>query len=525
MTTSGRTSVLLVDDNDTGRYSKRRILEHAGFAVIEAATGAEALRLVRECAPRLVLLDVHLPDVSGWDVCRRLKSDPDTASVLVLQMSATFVSEADTVHALEGGADACLTEPFEPPVLVATVRALLRARAAEDALRDALRGAHEAQRVAEAANRTKDEFLAMLSHELRTPLGTILASVGALRAGGLDPARSARALQAIERSTRLQVKLIEDLLDVSRIMSGKMRLDVGVVDLPAVVDAAIESVRLAAEAKHITLAPAIDRTVGPVSGDATRLQQVVWNLLSNAVKFTPKGGRVQIGLESVASRAELAVRDTGKGIEPAALARIFERFEQVDSSSTRSEGGLGLGLAIVRSLVELHGGTVDAESGGLGRGATFRVRLPLLAVRSGSGRDRDADPASAPSSLAGVRVLVVDDEPDGRSAIALVLEQSGARVREADSVATAMAALAAEPSDVLVSDIAMPHEDGYALIRRVRGSGETDVADVPALALTAYGGTIDHRRILASGFQACLTKPIEPSDLTRVVARLASRPR
>src|SRR5262249_7794467 len=431
MSGEGTNLILVVDDNEPARYTKVRILRDAGYEVVEAATGDEALRLVAERAPRLILLDVNLPGVDGWEVCRRLKADPATASVAVLQVSATHVREEDTVRALEGGADASLTEPIEPAVLVATVRALLRARLAEDALRDALAREQITRAAAEAANRTKDEFLATLSHELRSPLGVILTWVTLLRSGRIDEAGRMRAYEAIERNTRHQAKLIEDLLDVSRIISGKMRLDVGVVDIAEVVDAAREGVRHAAEAKGIQLALLPAAGVGPVSGDGNRLQQVIWNLLSNAVKFTPRGGQVTIGVDRVASQAQIQVVDSGRGIDPVFLPHIFERFRQADSSTTRSEGGLGLGLAIVRhlgQLVELQGGPVGVESAGFGRGSTFTVRLPLRAVSlpvaaAHPARVLRPPPPAAPlPDLNGVHVLVLDDEPDAREAVAAVLE-------------------------------------------------------------------------------------------------------
>src|SRR5215475_4572848 len=277
--------LLVVDDNETARYGKCRILRQAGFEVIEAADGTDALRLVKERKPRLVLLDVKLPDVDGWAVCGEIKGDPSTESVLVLQMSATFVREDDTVRSLEGGADGCLTEPCDPLVLVATIRALLRARRAEDELREALAREQGLRGAAEAANRAKDEFLATLSHELRSPLSAILTWASLLRTGRLDQRRTKQAVEAIERNTRLQVRLIEDLLDVSRIISGKMRLEFTLVDLGAVVEAALDSVREAASAKGVRIESTADPSLGPVSGDAARLQQVVWNLLSNALKF------------------------------------------------------------------------------------------------------------------------------------------------------------------------------------------------------------------------------------------------
>jgi signal transduction histidine kinase len=530
MTSPERTLVLVVDDNDAGRYNKSRILRQAGFDVAEAETGAAGLRLVAERMPRLVLLDVRLPDIDGWEVCRQIKSAADTASVLVLQMSATFVSQADTARALEGGADACLTEPIEPPVLLATVRALLRVRQAEDALREALAREQAARAAAETANRTKDEFLATLSHELRSPLNAILTWTSLLRSGQLDPARTVRALETIDRNTRLQAKLVDDLLDVSRIISGKMRLDLTLVELSAIVEAALDTLRPAAEAKAIHVEAHVDRTLGPVSGDASRLQQVIWNLLSNAVKFTPKGGRVDIRVEGVSSLARITVSDTGQGVDPAFLPHIFERFKQADASSTRAEGGLGLGLAIVRHLVELHGGTVEVHSPGLGMGTTFTVQLPLPAVRMVMSRGESGEalkarlPGGSLPTLAGIDVLVVDDEDDAREALAAVLEQAGASVRAASSVNEAIALVAGHRPDVIVSDIAMPHEDGYALMRRLPDTRPVSEARVPTIALTAFGSAEDERRILAAGYRACLTKPIEAAELVTAVGALARRP-
>jgi signal transduction histidine kinase len=529
MSGAGTNLILVVDDNEPARYTKARILRDAGYEVIEAATGDEALRLVAERAPRLVLLDVNLPGVDGWEVCRRLKADPATASVAVLQVSATHVREEDTVRALEGGADASLTEPIEPAVLVATVRALLRARLAEDALRDALAREQITRVAAEAANRTKDEFLATLSHELRSPLGVILTWVTLLRSGRIDDAGRMRAYEAIERNTRHQAKLIEDLLDVSRIISGKMRLDVGVVDLVEVVDAAREGVRHAADAKSIQLAVLPAGAVGPVSGDANRLQQVIWNLLSNAVKFTPRGGQVTIGVDRVHSQARIQVVDSGRGIDPAFLPHIFERFRQADASTTRSEGGLGLGLAIVRHLVELHGGTVGAESAGFGQGSTFTVRLPVRAVSLPAAAAlparvlRPTPPAAPLPDVNGVHVLVLDDEPDAREAVAAVLEGCGAHVTAVATVREALAAVERGETQVVVSDIAMPSEDGYGFITQLRTLAGDRGGTLPVIALTAHAGVHERQRILAAGFDEFLAKPIEPRELAGVVAQMAAR--
>src|SRR5262245_12595136 len=529
MTPTGAGLILVVDDNETSRYSKTRILRNAGYEVVETGSGTDALREVAERAPRIVILDVNLPGMDGWEVCRRLKADPATASVVVLQVSATHVREEDTVRALEGGADASLTEPLEPTVLVATVRALLRARAAEDAMRDALAREQASRAAAEAANRTKDEFLATLSHELRSPLSVILTWVALLRSGRLDDAGRTRALGAIERNTRLQAKLIEDLLDVSRIISGKMRLEVAVVDLDDVVEAALEAVRHAADAKDIQLEVMRDTTLGPVSGDLARLQQVMWNLLSNAIKFTPRSGRITVQIERHDSHAQLKVTDTGRGIDRAFLPHIFERFRQADSSTTRSHGGLGLGLAIVRHLGELPGRTVHADSPGSGQGSTFTVQLPLRAVRASIAPalpvrpTRPHLPATPLPDLRGLHVLVLDDEPDAREAVAAVLEGCSAHVTAAATVRDALAALDHGGLQVVVSDIAMPSEDGYRFIQEVRARPADQGGKVPVIALTAHAGPLERERILAAGFDAFLAKPIEPQELAAEVARMAMR--
>jgi len=514
--------VLLVDDNDSRRYAKSRILRKAGFEVVETGLGFEALALAREMQPRLALVDIGLPDLDGREVCRELKAMPETASIALLQISGTFVSESDTVSALEGGADASLVEPVESAVLIATVRALLRARQAEETMREALRREQKARTTAEDANRIKDEFLAVLSHELRSPLGAILTWATLLRSGAIDPERMHRGLEAIERNARIQTRLIDDLLDISRIISGKSVLDIAVVELGPVIEGAVESVRPAAEAKGIRLEVAVDPTVGPVTGDALRLRQVVWNLLSNAVKFTPRGGRARVEVDSTASQAIIRVRDDGRGIAPDFIGHVFERFRQADSSTTREEGGLGLGLAIVRHMVEQHGGTVSAESPGPGRGSTFTIRLPLPAVRVASepGELRRRIPASVLPRLDGLRTLVVDDEHDAREAVAAVLEASGARVSIADGASAALEALARGSFDAMISDIGMPGQDGFALIRRVREL-EGDGRRMPSLALTAYANQLELRRMLDAGFDASLVKPIEARDLIREVARLA----
>lgn len=382
---------------------------------------------------------------------------------------------------------------------------------------------------AETLNRIKDEFLATLSHELRTPLNAMLGWTQLLKSRKFDEATTTKALETIDRNSRALAQLIEDVLDVSRIIRGQLRLDTYPMELVPVVEAAIDTVRPAADAKEISIECRLDSAVGVVMGDANRLQQVVWNLLSNAVKFTPKGGRVDVELERINSRVQIRVSDTGGGIAPDFLPHVFERFRQADSSTTRSHGGLGLGLAIVRHLVELHGGTVAAESQGIGQGATFIVNLPMRAVavesstpqQPSSLRDNEV-PKNPLPVLEGVRVLVVDDEADTRRLLTAILTQYGAQVMAVASSLEALMSLQQFPFDVLVSDIGMPEEDGYTLIRKVRNLSSKS-GRIPAVALTAYARAEDRTRALLAGFQLHIPKPVNPSELAAVVANLAGR--
>jgi signal transduction histidine kinase len=386
-------------------------------------------------------------------------------------------------------------------------------RKAEEEREQLLARERLARTEAENANRMKDEFLAMVSHELRTPLNAMLGWAHLLRGGKLDQAMTERGLEVLERNTLLQAQMIDDLLDVSRIITGKLRIESKPVDLVAVVRGAIDTVTPAAEAKGIELRVV---NAGPpflTQGDPTRLQQVAWNLLSNAVKFTPRGGRVETRLRRDGPEIELEVIDTGIGIPETLLPHVFERFRQGDSSITRQHGGLGLGLSIVRHLVELHGGTVSVESEGEGKGATFRVRLSVLAVAPGSKPDL---PAVGLGSVSGMRVLVVDDEADAREMIAYVLRDAGAEVLTCGSAEEALAELTPYDPDVLVCDIGMPVMDGYELIRRVRDRGSM----VPAVALTAFARQEDRRRALMGGFQMHASKPINPKELVGVVGAL-----
>ena len=374
---------------------------------------------------------------------------------------------------------------------------------------------------AERANRAKDEFLATLSHELRTPLNALRLWSGVLRQRPLDQATLARGIDTIDRNAALQAQLIDDLLDISRIASGKLRLEMGPIELQAVIESAVETVRATAEAKHLTLARSLDPEVEPVIGDATRLQQVMWNLLSNALKFTPVGGRIDIRLRRRGEDAEVTVQDSGQGIAPALLPHIFDRFRQGDSSSTRPQGGLGLGLAIARQLVELHRGTIAAESPGEGGGTTFTVTLPLTAhTRPWYRRDAALEVAEpAGDLLRNLTVLVVDDDADAREALSMSLAGSGAHVSTAASVAEAMAEAARHWPALLVSDIGMPGEDGISLIQRMRLL-EAARGRIRAVALTAYAGEEDRRRIIDAGYDLHVPKPVNAGTLIALLVRL-----
>ncbi len=378
----------------------------------------------------------------------------------------------------------------------------------------------------------KDEFLATLSHELRTPLNAILGWSQILALGSRDEEDLAEGLKIIERNARAQTQIIEDLLDMSRIISGKVRLDVQRVDLAAVVQAAIDTVKPAADGKGVRLQVVLDPLAGPISGDPNRLQQVFWNLVANAVKFTPRGGRTQVVLERVNSHLEVSVIDTGEGISPDFLPFVFDRFRQSDSSTTRRHGGLGLGLAIARQLVELHGGSICARSAGPGQGATFTVSLPVMVVhpepeplperRHPSSRNTPMVSDNC-SRITGVRVLVVDDEADARALIKRLLEDCQASVTTAATGAEAFERVQSERPDVLVSDIGMPGEDGYALIRRIRALGPERGGAIPAIALTAYARSEDRIKAVQAGFQHHVAKPVEPAELVTMIASLSPK--
>ena len=382
---------------------------------------------------------------------------------------------------------------------------------------------------AERLSASKDEFLALLSHELRTPLNAILGWTQILRSGSVASANFEKGLAVIERNVRAQTQLVDDLLDMSRIISGQMRLEVQPVMPFAFVQGAVESARPAADARGVRLEAILDPAAGPVSGDANRLQQVVWNLISNAIKFTPGGGHVRVTFERVSSNIEICVADSGIGIRPDFLPHIFERFRQADATPTREHGGLGLGLSIVKHIVELHGGTVEANSVGEGQGATFRVRLPLAVSRSNPDRPHELPRSSqrpavpfVNADLSNLVVLVVDDDPDSRDLLHRLLSDCGATVTAAASAAEALAATNNQRPDLLISDIGMPEVDGYQLLRSLRAGSDVRF---PAIALTAFARSEDRTRALLAGFVAHVSKPVEPAELIATVAAVSGRVR
>jgi PAS domain S-box-containing protein len=418
-------------------------------------------------------------------------------------------------------------------LVLAIVRDVSERKAAEHERAELLVRAQLARAEAEQANRLKDEFLSTLSHELRTPLNAILGWTRMLQSGQLPEARRAHALATIERNAHVQARLVDDILDVSRIVSGKLPLEITALDPCAIVAAAVDSVRPAAEAKGLQLHVACERDLGTVYADPGRLQQVVWNLLSNAVKFTPRGGQVEVRLRRADEQLEIEVSDTGQGIAPEFLPHVFERFRQADAGSARQHGGLGLGLAIVRHLVELHGGSVSVQSGGVDRGATFVARFPLVAAEPEAAAPAEPGaravlpdrfvPIEHEPSLEGVHVLVVDDELDARELLRSLLQSCGARVSTAASADEAGHILRDARPDLLVSDIGMPGEDGIDLISRVRASGPAAGGSIPAVALTAFARPEDRARALSAGFSAYLTKPVDLALLLRTLARLLRR--
>jgi signal transduction histidine kinase len=544
---SDRPVVWILDDSPMEAAMARRALAHAcdvelfsdGSVLIErVATGAQ---------PDVIVLDLLLPGISGIEVCRFLRSRYDESALPILMLTV-YGHKSDLVEGLAAGANDYVTKPYDAPELLARVSTLARVKLAfsaakqieaqrEELLRreqsaleeiaTALTSERAARMQAEAASQAKDGFLAMVSHELRTPLNAILGWTRLLRGGSLTPEKQARALETIERNAVAQTQLIEDLLDMSRIVGGKLLLQQEAVELTNIVNLSLDAVRPAADAKRIQLTSRIASNGARVAGDAVRLQQVVWNLLTNAIKFTPEQGSIVVALEIERDMAEISVTDDGRGIDPAYVKHVFERFSQGADTVRRSRSGLGLGLAIVKHISELHGGSVSAESAGIGQGATFRVRLPRMRTDEHVNATRAHAPLRNTGErlqrLDGVRVLLVDDDPDALELLSLVFGRDGAEVLRARSAGEAFDLVREARPHVIVSDIGMPGEDGHDLLRRVRALAPDSGGETPAIALTAFAQPRDENLALAAGFNAYFSKPADPTAIIASVASLTAR--
>jgi signal transduction histidine kinase len=542
---SERVSVLAVDDTPANLVALAAVLEPLGVRLVEAHSGAQAIARASEEPFAVALVDVQMPEMDGFEVARRLR---ETATGVELPIIFLTAIHNDDIYARKGyasGAADYITKPFDPDVLRARVKAFVdlfqqrerlrvaqvgeRTRERDEALEKLaalLASERAARREAEIANRAKDEFLATVSHELRTPLSSILGWAVIARQKAIPP-EVERALMTIERNARAQMRIIEDVLDVGRIVSGKLQLEIATTKVAGAIEGAVEAVRPAADAKQMALDVAVGADVGVIAADAERLQQIVLNLLSNAIKFTAEGGHVAVSAERIDASVVITVRDDGQGIDAEFLPYLFEPFRQADGSTTRRHGGLGLGLAIVKQLVEAHGGTISAQSAGDGRGASFRVELPAPAPAPVRERRRGGQAIEATTTtlrairLDGIRLLIVDDDEDSRDLIGLTLAEQGAAVSSAASAGEALRLLAEAPPDVLLSDIGMPDVNGYSLIRRVRSLPGDRGGRTPAIALTAYSRAEDGARAFAAGFQAHVTKPVDPDRLAAIVANLA----
>jgi signal transduction histidine kinase len=520
-----RIRILLIEDDEDDFIVARRLLssiygEAYDLTWVKDYEGAVAA--LRQDASDVCLLDFRMGAHDGLEILRA--AGARDLNVPIILMTGQGDREIDVEAMQAGASDYLVKGSLDSADLERSIRYAIQHRKIREARTKLVREQEKRAR-AEEANRLKDEFLATVSHELRTPLNAIVGWVSLLRSGKLEEEQFSRALETIERNARAQSQLIDDLLDVSRIASGKLRLSVRPADLRSVIESALDTVRPAADAKSIRLTASLNPNARLVSGDVDRLQQIVWNLLNNAIKFTPQGGSVEVRLERVESHVEISVTDTGEGIAPDFLPYVFERFRQADSTSHRSHRGLGLGLSIVRQLAELHGGSVSADSPGPGKGSTFSICLPVPAARRHSDDDANAAPG-APSegpSLADVRVLLVDDEPDAREVVSLILGERGAQVRAVSSATDALAALDTYEPNVIVSDIEMPGEDGYSLIRRIRLRDPERGGLVPAAALTAYSRSQDRMLALSAAFQIHVPKPIEPAELVAAVWSLSRR--
>ena len=505
---SSTTLILNVDDNDANRYVKSRILTGAGFTVIEAANGAAARKLIAERAPALVLLDVKLPDANGRQLAAEIKAHPQTAQVMVLQTSASHVDLAHRVASLEAGADGYLVEPIEPEELVAHVRALLRMRKAE----------HDRQAALEQlqlADRRKDEFLAMLAHELRNPLAPIRNAVEILRLSD-DRGVRERAREMVARQVQHLARLVDDLLDVSRITQRKITLKPAPALFSAIVQSAVEVARPLIDTQGHALQ--VDLPAEPLwlRVDAVRMAQALGNLLHNAAKFTPAGGKISLEARVAGGELEICVRDNGVGITPETLASAFELFSQGDRSLDRSQGGLGIGLSLVKGLVEMHGGKVTASSGGIGKGSTFSIHLPYARLRVAP---PPAKAERAPGAVAAPRrILVVEDNIDAAESMRMLLGGIGHTVEVVNDGAQALERARNLRPEVILLDIGLPGMDGFQLAAALRAMPETSRAHL--IAVSGYGQDRDRARSAQAGFDLHLVKPVDPNKLSEAISRV-----
>lgn len=523
-----RARILIVDDLPEKLLVYSSLLADIDAEIVQAGSGTEALRRVLEGSFAVILLDVNMPDIDGIETATLIRGHRNGRNTPIIFITA-YADEMQTARGYALGAVDYILSPVVAPVLRTKVRVfvdLYNAHAALAVANQELESrVKERTAELEQLSRLKDEFLATMSHELRTPLNAIFGWVTLLRTRRLDEPTQERALETIERNARAQKRLIEDLLDVSRIVTGKVALEIMPVDPRRVVEAALETMAPAAHTKGIVLQPRLEGAPAGarVRGDFARLQQIVCNLLSNAIKFTPTGGSVDIALSEADGQVEIAVTDTGQGIKPEFLPLVFERFRQEDGSISRRHGGLGLGLAIVRHLVELHAGSVHAFSDGEGKGSRFVVRLPTRLGNPQSAPVEEAEPPVTSSMLAGVRLLVVDDEAGSREVIANVLQGYGADVSLAENGQAALTKLFETRPDVLIADLAMPGMDGYALIEQVRALDPDFGGRTPAIAVTGYASPLDRLRALQAGYQNHVAKPVEPQELAIVIASLTGR--
>ena len=542
-----RPIVWILDDSPMESAMARRALAHACDVELFSDGSLLIERVATGTRPDVLVLDLQLPGISGIEVCRFLRSRYDESALPILMLTV-YGHKSDLVEGLAAGANDYVTKPYDAPELLARVSTLARVKLAFSAARQlegqreellrreqdarleiakALASERAARMDAEAANRAKDGFLAMVSHELRTPLNAILGWTRLLRGGTLSAEKHERALETIERNAVAQTQLIEDLLDMSRIVGGKLLLQQEAVELSNIVTLSLEAVRPAADAKHIRLVTHLEISEARVAGDSVRLQQVVWNLLNNAIKFTPDGGCVSVTLAMKGDDVELAVADDGRGMDPAYVPHVFERFSQGADTVHRSRSGLGLGLAIVKHITDLHGGSVSAESSGVGKGATFRVRLPRMRSETHVNATRAQGTlrslGDSLPKLSGVRVLLVDDDADALELLSLVFGRDGAQVFLAASAGEAFELVRTARPDIIVSDIGMPGEDGHDLMRRVRALSVELGGATPAIALTAFSQPRDENLALRAGFNAYFAKPADPTEIVASVATLTSR--